>query len=104
MYDVSSVRQKGVVRMKSSKRTRGEVLSVKASAIEKDMIIRAAATLGITYSEFVRAVAMGACRKLGIEEDSLVTPDDVRRRPGGPRRAPREDAPRRDSPVDAGTP
>lgn len=71
--------------------TRGEVLSVKASAVEKDMIIRAAQKLGITYSEFVRVVSIGACRKLGIEQAESARPEDVRRRK----------PPRKPSPTDA---
>jgi hypothetical protein len=59
---------------------RTEVLSVKASPVEKDMIIRASAKYGMPYSEFVRIMAISACRSAGIEEADDVTSDDVRRR------------------------
>jgi len=76
---------------------RSEVLSVKASVAEKDMIVRAAARYRMPYSEFVRYVALGACRNMGIEERPNVEQKDVRRRrvPASPVA---EDSPRADAP------
>jgi len=45
---------------------RDEVLSVKTSTEEKAMIIMAAKKYGMTYSDFVRQMALGACANAGI--------------------------------------
>lgn len=59
---------------------RTELLSVKTTPAEKDAIIRAAKKLGMkSYSDFVRAVALAASRKMGIEERDGVSTQDVRR-------------------------
>lgn len=65
---------------KKTSQTRTEVLSVKSSVSEKDMILRAAARYKMPYSEFVRMVAIAACRNMGIEEAENVTSEDVRKR------------------------
>jgi hypothetical protein len=68
----------------SQKRT--EVLSVKTSVPEKDMILRAAKLYDMPYSEFIRMVSLTVCRNMGIEEAEGLTTQDVRRR--RPRRKP----------------
>lgn len=50
---------------------RDALLSVKASPVEKWMIIQAAKRYGMTYSEFVRTVAVSTARQIGIEEPSV---------------------------------
>lgn len=50
---------------------RTEVLSVKVSPVEKYMIMMAARKMKISPSEFVRRVATGAGRNLGIEEPEV---------------------------------
>lgn len=64
----------------SAMQKRDQVLSVKASKVEKDMIVRAAKQYRMSYSEFIRLIAIGACRKAGIEERQNIEEKDVRRR------------------------
>ena len=71
---------------KPATQKRSEVLSVKTSVPEKDMILRAARLYEMPYSEFIRMVSLTVCRNMGIEEAEGVTTQDVRRR--RPRREP----------------
>lgn len=50
---------------------RTEMLSVKVSPVEKYLIVHAARKMGISPSEFVRRVAVGASRNLGIKEPEV---------------------------------
>lgn len=51
---------------------RTEVLSVKVSAAEKYLIFHAAHKMQLSPSEFVRRVATGASRNLGVEEPDII--------------------------------
>lgn len=63
----------------SALQKRTEVLSVKTSVPEKDMILRAAKIYKMPYSEFIRMVSLTVCRNMGLQEVSGLTTEDVRR-------------------------